>query len=126
MKKVKLTLLSLILAFNIGIQAAKADSIMLPDGSVLKGKILTVLGGLIQIKTERGTKTVSRELAVGEARDIIEVGFLIKRRFMGEVYYINDNTLEISTPTGNLAINRLKVREVILSQQLPLEAAPHH
>ncbi|OGH97043.1 MAG: hypothetical protein A2104_09265 [Candidatus Melainabacteria bacterium GWF2_32_7] len=126
MKKVKSTLLSLILAFNIGIQAAKADSIMLPDGSILKGKILTVLGGLIQIKTERGTKTVSRELAVGEARDIIEVGFLIKRRFMGEVYYINDNTLEISTPTGNLAINRLKVREVILSQQLPLEAAPHH
>ena len=126
MKKIKVFLLSIVIALSIGAQTANADSVMLPDGSVINGKILTVLGGLVEIKTERGLKKVSRELAIGEARDVVEIGFLLKRRIMGEVYYLADNTLEISTPTGNLSVHRLKVREVILSQQLPLEAAPRY
>lgn len=126
MKKFTIILTLFILIFTTAIQAVKADSVMLPDGSVVKGKITTVLSGLIEVKTERGLKKVTREVAKGEARDIIEYGVILKKRLMGEVYFANDNTVEISTTTGNLSINRLWVREIILSQQIPLESAPRY
>jgi hypothetical protein len=126
MKKFILNLLSLALVFTVGMQSANADSVMLPDGAIVKGKIVTVLSGLIEIKTDRGLKKVSREVAVGEARDIVEYGFLIRKRLMGEVFFVNNSTLEITTPTGNLSMNRLWVRDIILSQQIPLGAAPRY
>lgn len=126
MKKVALILLSAIFIFAGTQQQTRADSVMLPDGSVVKGKIVSVLGGMIEIKTDQGRKLITRNLKEGEARDIVEVGFLLRKRIMGEIFYLSGLDVEMSTASGNLSINRINVREIILSQQIPLEAAPHH
>jgi hypothetical protein len=115
---------SLMLIFVTTTQIAKADSIMLPDGSVIKGKIKTVLSGLVEINTERGIKRISREVAVGQARDIVEYGLILKKRVMGEVFFVSSTSVEVATSSGNLSLNRFWVRDLILSQQLPLDAAP--
>ena len=126
MRKFLLTLSLVTLVFTAGTQIARADSVMLSDGSVVKGKISSVLAGMVEVKTDRGTKKLFREVSAGEARDIIEYGFVLKKRIMGEVYLVNNSTIEMATSSGNLSMNRLWVRDIILSQQLPLESAPSH
>lgn len=126
MKKFAAVLIFSIFVFFAGIKIASADSVMLSDGTIIKGKIVTVLSGLIEIKTDKGIERISRSLSVGEARDIVEYGFLFKKRLLGEISYLDDNTLEIITSAGNFELNRLWVRHVILSRQIPLDQAPHY
>jgi len=122
MKKIFLTLISSIFILMIGICPANADSVVLKDGSVVDGRIVNVAGGLVEIKTKTGMQKLYRSVGIGKARDIVEYGFLIKRRIMGEVFFATGSSVEIATSTGNVEINRLLVRQIILSEQTPVEA----
>ena len=84
---------------------------------VIKGKINYVLSGLIEVKTKDGIKKVSRESQKNQIRDIVEIGFLKKKKISGEVYYLDNDELEIATPSGKIKINRFWVRDILLSQQ---------
>ncbi len=94
-----------------------ADSIIFPNGNVLIGKIRYILSGIIEIKTKDGTKKITREVGINQARDIIETGFFHKKKFSGEVYFLDDDFVEMKTLSGNLKIRRLWLRNVILSQE---------
>jgi len=98
------------------IKLAKADSITLDNGETITGKINHIVSGIVDIKTKDGIKTIIREVSENQARDIVEIGYFKKNKYLGYVFLLCDDILEMATPTGNLKINRFKVRNIILSQ----------
>lgn len=109
---------ALILIFTIFIffpSSAKADSVILQSGEVVNGKINTILEGLIIVEAKGGQKTIAREISSDKARDIITVGFRKKRSIAGYVYYADKQILYIKSASGDQKINRLWVRDIVLS-----------
>lgn len=103
----------LVISFN---SPGFCDSIISETGSIVNGKIHTVVGGLVLIKTKEGLQRVVREVDVGKARDIVETGFLKRKKHVGRVLYKDNEKLEIKTPQGILSIDIYKVRNIILAQ----------
>lgn len=95
---------------------AFADSVVTEHGTV-KGKIVHVLDGLIEVKTPAGSQYIQRGSTLERALDIIEVGFIKKRTLTGYIMYLDDNSAEIETPTGRVKLYRYNVRNVVLSEQ---------
>ncbi|MDD3014381.1 MAG: hypothetical protein PHC34_11820 [Candidatus Gastranaerophilales bacterium] len=113
MKKISLAIIFTILFLSVFSDAANADSIVLPNGT-LTGKINYVLTGLVEIQTAEGLKTINRSNSDENHKDIVLVGFFNKKKITGNVFYLDTSAIEIATSSGNLKINRLKVRDIIL------------
>ncbi|MFH0702206.1 MAG: hypothetical protein V2B14_01535 [bacterium] len=116
MRKISAVLLILIVIFANKTQIAKADTIVLNNGVTVNGKIEYILAGFIGIKTKDGNKKIFRQVSKGKARDIVKIGFIKKKKVSGEIFYLDSYTLEITTASGNLEINRMWVRDITLSQ----------
>lgn len=111
--------LSAFLLFTLlgtAILPSKADTIVTPNGSVLKGKINYVLETFVEISTKDGNKKIYRESLNGAYTDIVDVGFFHRKKIVGFVKYADDDYVDVVTPEGKLRLKRLKVRDIILSQ----------
>lgn len=114
-------ILFILLILVLPVQKAFSDTVVLQDGTQIEGHIDGILSDFVEIKTQNGLKQVHRKTLNGEARDIIEVGFFKKSKVSGEIFLLNRGTLEMRTPSGNLQLNRLKVRNILLSQPVKLD-----
>lgn len=119
MKKKFILFILLILALPI--QKAYSDTVVLQDGTQIEGRIDGILSDFVEIKTPTGLKQVHRKTLNGEARDIVEIGFFKKSKVSGEIFLLNKGLVEMRTPSGNLQLNRLKVRNIVLSQPVKIE-----
>ena len=112
--KYLLTLILTIFIFAFNTSISKADSVVLQN-EMITGKIKYVLFGVIEITTKDGDKKILRSPNGSQIRDIIEVGFLRKKKISGEVTYLDDDFIEILTATSRLHINRIWVKNILLS-----------
>ncbi len=95
-----------------------ADTVVTKDGKVLEGKIIHCIGNLVSIKTKDGIIQLNRDLNKGQARDVIEIGYLRSvKKLSGEVKYLDQVALDLDTSTGVIKINRSKVRSITLSHE---------
>lgn len=113
MKKILIILAVIILVFVFDNHLSRADEVVLNNGEVVKGKIIYVLAGFIEIRTDSGNKKIFREVQKGLARDIIEAK---KKKVSGEVYFLDEEAAEIITDSGNIKIKRSRIKNIILSQ----------
>lgn len=114
MKSIKL-LLVIIAFMAVFSNEVFADSIVLPDTTV-NGKILYVLDGFTEIKTIEGLKRFNRIGTTKSYNDIVIVGIFKKKKITGHIFYADDNTVEILTPSGNLKLSRFYAKNIILFQ----------
>jgi len=117
MNKTLVSILLCILAITSQIQSASADTIIMPDGEVIHGKIDHILSNFIEIRTEDGSKKIVRDVSLQKSRDIIEVGFFKKKKLIGEILYMNDGVLQFATSNATVRLNRLNVRNIIIAPQ---------
>jgi len=112
MKKIFSTIFFTIIAISVLSNTAFADSIILPN-ETLTGKITYILSGLIEIKTPYGAKSVTVNDPEKSSNDIV-VTKNSNNKINGNIYYLDKTTLEISTISGILRIDRSKVKDIIL------------
>lgn len=101
----------------LSVNSAKADSITLSDGTELKGKITLILDSIVDIKSDGGTKRITRDFSNAQAVDIVEIGLIRRKKVIGQVLHIDENTLHMQTPTGGFKIHRMFVRNISLKQE---------
>lgn len=92
---------------------AKADSIVLPEGTIT-GKINYILGDLVEIQTLEGLKTITRNTS--DHKDIVIAGTLKKSKITGNIFYLDSNTVEVNTSSGSLKLSRFSAKEIIISK----------
>jgi len=113
MKKLILSIIFATFLLSAFPNLAKADSIVLSNETIT-GKITYVLRGLVEIQTSDGIKKITRSDSQGIYKDIVIAGIFKKKKIIGNVYYLDRNSVEISTASGNLQISKFKVKDVIL------------
>lgn len=113
MKRFLLTVLAFGM-FLIASDCAFSDTITTKHGT-LQGKIKFAVKDFIEIKTNEGERKLWRNPNLHAARDVITVGFFKKKRISGELFIVDDQSVEIKTSTGVLKINRWKVRDISVS-----------
>ncbi len=97
--------------------AAFADTLVLPNQNPIHGKITHIVRGIVEMKTENGREKFVRSVSSGEARDMVEIGFFKRKMLTGEIIYLTDRYLEINTTAGKINIDRLRIRNIVLSQE---------
>jgi len=97
------------------------DIIILPTGEEINGKILQAYDPVVKIRTKGGERTIVRQVKKNAARDIIETGILKKSRQTGQLNYLGEEYIELTSETGSFKINPSKVRKIILSQENALD-----
>jgi ribosomal protein S1 len=116
MKK-KSVIATLIIILTFSASPAKADSILLPDGEIIKGKVEYVSSSFIKIKTPEGEIKINRAAYDRQARDIVETRFFKNKKISGKIIYCDENNVEIETHAGKTNIKRFFVRNIVLSWQ---------
>lgn len=89
------------------------DTVNMINGTTLKGRIVRVTSGLINMKTKEGFRKFSR-IQLLNNRDFIEVGFTKKKIIAGKVFAATKYSVELYTPEGILKIPRYRVRKIVL------------
>lgn len=96
---------------------AFADTLVLPNQPAIHGKIVHIVKGMVEIKTTNGREKFVRSVSSGEARDMVEIGFFKRKMLTGEVMFLTERYLEMNTAAGKINIDRLRVRNIVLSQE---------
>lgn len=113
MKKIFLSIFFTVITVSVVSNTAFADSIILPN-ETLTGKITYILSGLIEINTPCGSKSVTVNDPEKASNDIVITKNSKDNKINGNIYYLDRTTLEISTISGILRIDRSKVKDIIL------------
>lgn len=82
------------------------------------GKINYILRGLIEMKTPDGEKKIWRNISSNSSRDIVTFGFFHPQRISGEVFFVDEKTVEVRTHNGDVRIPRWKIRDISISDYL--------
>ena len=110
------TLCNLWLGTNI--EVPRSDLIITQSGEKVKGSVQSITGGVIKINTKDGEKTIIRDVDKYSPRDIVEVGVIRTQRHAGNVKYLGTESLIIETISGDLTVNRVLVRKIIISHDI--------
>lgn len=89
------------------------DTVNMANGSVLKGKLIRITSGLINLQTKEGFRKFSRVNIINN-KDFIEVGFIRRRIIAGKIFFLTRHLIELKTPEGILKIPRYRVRKIVL------------
>lgn len=116
MNKLIATLFAVMVLFSC-VKTARADNITLNDGTELKGKITLALDGIIDIRTDGGTRRITRNFEKTQPMDIVEVGIFHRKKIIGQVLHIDETSLHMLTPSGGYKVARFLVRNISLRQE---------
>lgn len=106
--------------FGTNIDLPRDDLIILESGEKIKGKIQSISGGVIKINTDKGEKTVVREVNIYSPRDIVETGIIRSKRHAGYVKHLGFDSLKIETSSGLYEVKRNLVRKIIITHETTL------
>lgn len=112
MKKL-LFFLIICIFFTFNTDIARADTVNLFNGTVIKGKLTRVTSDLIYMKTKAGERKFSRNKIINN-KDFVVIGFFNKKVVSGKVFFLNLWEIEMHTPAGILKLYRHKVRDIVL------------
>ena len=101
----------------LSVKTALADSVIMQDGQVVKGKITFVIGNLFEINTNDGIKRFTRSVSSLSAADVVKVGFIHKKLVSGQITYYDANKLVLNQNGATLTIPAVKVRELTLIER---------
>lgn len=93
-------------------QAAK-DTVNMINGTTIKGRIIRVTSGLVNMKTKEGFRKFSR-IQILNNRDFVEIGFTNRKIIAGKVFCATKYSVELYTPEGIIQIPRYRVRKIVL------------
>lgn len=114
MKKALVILAILASAFSS--LAAGADTVK-TNNAVTEGRIQHIVGGLVEVHTTYGVRSLDIASPPELARDIVEIGFIRRKKVSGYINYLDDGFAEVITADGTLKIKRYKIRNIILSRE---------
>ncbi|MEW5822605.1 MAG: hypothetical protein AB1782_20600, partial [Cyanobacteriota bacterium] len=104
---------SLLLCLNANTNIVFADTVNMYNGTVLKGNIVRITSGLINMKTKEGYRKFTR-IQVLNNTDFIEIGFGKKKIIAGKIFFATKFIIEMYTPEGILKIPRWRIRNIVL------------
>jgi hypothetical protein len=104
-------IVALFLIINTAV--ARADTVNMINGTVLKGNVVRVTSRIINVKTKQGFRKFNRNQVLNN-RDFLEVGFRNTKIIAGTVFMCTKYYVHIYTPEGILEMPRWKVRNIVL------------
>lgn len=97
--------------------ASWGDVLHFRDGQVLRGSVERVTGDLVEFRRQgkfsffRNHEVIQR-LRLSNRHDVVETRD--KKKYFGEVVYVDSFNLELRTAEGGINIARLNIRDVVL------------
>lgn len=91
-----------------------ADVMHFMNGKLVQGKLDRVTGDLIEFreKSSFGSKMNVHRIQLTNRHDVVETGR--KKRYFGEIVYLDKFKLDLKTATGMVKLNRLRIRNVVI------------
>ncbi|WP_303675154.1 hypothetical protein [Vampirovibrio chlorellavorus] len=93
---------------------SQADVMHFMNGKLVQGKLDRVTGDLIEFREDSnfGSKMNIHRIQLTNRHDVVEVNR--KKRYFGEIVYLDKFKLDLKTATGMVKLNRLRIRNVVI------------
>jgi hypothetical protein len=91
-----------------------ADVMHFMNGKLVQGKLDRVTGDIIEFreKSSLGNKMNVHRIQLTNRHDVVETSR--KKRYFGEIVYVDKFKLDLKTASGLVKLNRLKIRNVVI------------
>ncbi len=91
-----------------------ADVMHFMNGKLVQGKLDRVTGDIIEFreKSNFGSKMNVHRIQLTNRHDVVETSR--KKRYFGEIVYLDKFKLDLKTSTGLVKLNRLRIKNVVI------------
>ncbi len=109
-----LTLALALVLLTASVPQSWADVMHFMNGKLVQGRLDRVTGDLIEFRENSnfGSKMNIHRIQLTNRHDVVEVSR--KKRYFGEIVYLDKFKLDLKTATGLVQLNRLRIRNVVI------------